>query len=100
MKGKKLYRSESDRVLCGVCAGIAEYFDIDPTLVRLGWILLSLAGLFGMIFDKEVSATTLALVFAVFGYLIAKKRYDKTHPAVTEDTVEDSPAGSSEPDGE
>ncbi len=58
------------------------------------------AGLFGMIFDKEVSATTLALVFAVFGYLIAKKRYDKTHPAVTEDTVEDSPAGSSEPDGE
>ncbi len=49
MKGKKLYRSESDRALCGVCAGIAEYFDIDPTLVRLGWILLSLLGFSGII---------------------------------------------------
>ena len=28
MNGKKLYRSESDRMLCGVCAGIAEYFQI------------------------------------------------------------------------
>ena len=29
MNGKKLYRSESDRMLCGVCAGIAEYFGLD-----------------------------------------------------------------------
>ena len=35
MNGKKLYRSESNRMLCGVCAGIAEYFDLDPTLIRL-----------------------------------------------------------------
>ncbi len=34
---KKLYRSVSDRKLAGVCAGIAEYFNIDATLVRLGW---------------------------------------------------------------
>jgi len=37
MNGKKLYRSESNRMLCGVCAGIAEYFDLDPTLIRLAW---------------------------------------------------------------
>ena len=41
---KKLYRSESDKVLCGVCGGIAEYFGIDPTLVRLGFIAFSAAG--------------------------------------------------------
>ena len=36
---KKLYRSRKDRKISGVCAGIAEYFDIDPTIVRLGWIM-------------------------------------------------------------
>jgi len=40
MNGKKLYRSESNRMLCGVCAGIAEYFDLDPTLIRLGACML------------------------------------------------------------
>ena len=37
---KKLYRSRHDRMICGVCGGIAEYFDLDPSLVRLGWIVL------------------------------------------------------------
>ena len=32
---KRLYRSVSNRMLSGVCGGIGEYFDIDPTLVRL-----------------------------------------------------------------
>ena len=36
---KKLYRSESDKKLCGVCGGIAEYFDIDSTVIRLLWLL-------------------------------------------------------------
>lgn len=39
MNGKRLYRSESSRMLCGVCAGIAEYFNLDPTLIRLAWAL-------------------------------------------------------------
>ena len=38
---KKLYRSNADRVLAGVCGGIGEYFGIDPTLVRLGFVALS-----------------------------------------------------------
>jgi phage shock protein C len=41
---KKLYRSDTDRKIAGVCGGIAEYFDIDSTLVRLGWILFMFAG--------------------------------------------------------
>lgn len=39
MEHKKLYRSKGDRVMCGVCSGVAEYFNIDPTLVRLGTAL-------------------------------------------------------------
>ena len=34
---KRLYKSRTNIMLDGVCGGIAEYFDIDPTLVRLGW---------------------------------------------------------------
>lgn len=37
---KRLYRTEGDyKMLCGVCGGLAEYFDIDPTLVRVGWVI-------------------------------------------------------------
>lgn len=43
MMSKRLYKS-NDRMLDGVCAGIAEYFDIDPTLVRLGWVLFCTMG--------------------------------------------------------
>ncbi len=39
---KRLYKSNSDRKLAGVCAGIAEYFNIDPTLIRLGWVFCTL----------------------------------------------------------
>lgn len=35
---KRLYKSK-DKKLCGVCAGIAEFFDIDPTIVRIAWLL-------------------------------------------------------------
>lgn len=38
---KKLYKIDKGKKLCGVCGGIAEYFDMDPTLVRLGWVLFT-----------------------------------------------------------
>lgn len=38
---KKL-RKSYDKKLCGVCAGIAEYFNVDPTIIRLAWLLLVL----------------------------------------------------------
>lgn len=37
---KRLYKIEKGKKLCGVCGGIAEYFDIDPTVIRLLWVLL------------------------------------------------------------
>lgn len=40
---KKLYKSATDKKLCGVCGGIAEYFGIDATMVRLGFAAFSLA---------------------------------------------------------
>lgn len=39
---KQLYRSESNKMLAGVCGGIAEYFNADPTLVRIGAVVLVL----------------------------------------------------------
>lgn len=36
---KRLYKSNVNRMLWGVCGGVAEYFNMDPTLVRLGWVL-------------------------------------------------------------
>lgn len=44
MSNKRLYRSSTNYMLAGVCGGIAEYFDIDPTLVRLAWVILSCIG--------------------------------------------------------
>ena len=46
---KRLYRSRTDRRLWGVCGGIGEYFNIDPVIVRLLWILFTLAGGGGII---------------------------------------------------
>jgi phage shock protein C len=42
---KRLYRSRTDRKIAGVCGGLAEYFGIEPTIIRLGFVLgLILAG--------------------------------------------------------
>lgn len=43
MEKKRLYRSRTDKKICGVCAGVANYFGIDPTIVRLIWGVLALA---------------------------------------------------------
>ena len=39
---KKLYRSRTDKKLCGVCGGLAKYFNMDPTIVRVLTVLLTL----------------------------------------------------------
>ena len=41
MAGKRLYKARGQRMVCGVCGGLAEYFGIDPTLVRLAFLLLA-----------------------------------------------------------
>ena len=40
----KLYRSKTNRKLAGVCGGLGEYFDIDPVIVRIAWIIFTLMG--------------------------------------------------------
>lgn len=46
---KKLYRSRTDRRIWGICGGIGEYFNIDPVIIRLAWILFTLTGGGGII---------------------------------------------------
>ncbi len=41
---KRLTRSAADRKLAGVCGGIGAYFGVDPTMVRIGWVVFSLLG--------------------------------------------------------
>lgn len=41
---KRLYRSAREKMLFGVCGGVAEYFDTDPTIIRLAWVVFSLLG--------------------------------------------------------
>ena len=41
---KRVYRSEKDKILGGVCGGLGEYFGIDPVLLRLAWVIFALAG--------------------------------------------------------
>jgi phage shock protein PspC (stress-responsive transcriptional regulator) len=41
---KKLYRNSQNKMLAGVCSGLAEYINIDPTIVRVIWALVGLSG--------------------------------------------------------
>lgn len=44
MNDKRLYKSISDRKICGVCGGLAEYLNVDSTLIRLIWIIFTCMG--------------------------------------------------------
>ena len=49
VRKKKLYKSDKDKKICGVCGGIANYFDVDPTIIRLAWVIFTLAGGSGLL---------------------------------------------------
>lgn len=44
MEPKKLYKSSSNKMVSGVCGGIAEYINVDPTIIRLLWVVFSFMG--------------------------------------------------------
>jgi phage shock protein C len=44
MEQKRLYRSDSEKMIAGVCGGIAEYINLDPTMVRLLWVIFGFMG--------------------------------------------------------
>ena len=49
MNGRKLYKIEHGKKVAGVCAGIARFLNIDVTIIRLAWVLFTLAGGCGLI---------------------------------------------------
>jgi phage shock protein C len=84
---KKLYRSRTDRMIAGVCGGLAEYFNIDSTLVRLAAVALTLAGGSGV------------LAYLIFWFVVPQRPLDmsasekpptssdaKEHPVDKEET--------------
>lgn len=56
---KRLYKSSTDKKICGVCAGIADFLGIDPTLVRAGYAILSI---FTTIFPGVILYLVLAFI--------------------------------------
>ncbi|MBE6816321.1 MAG: PspC domain-containing protein [Ruminococcaceae bacterium] len=46
---KKLYKDKKNAMLSGVCAGVAKYFDMDPTIIRLIWVFVTLVGGSGLV---------------------------------------------------
>ena len=80
---KKLYRSVTDKMLGGVCGGLAEYFSIDPVLVRLIFVLAVIFGGSGI------------LAYIILWVIIPQKPYIIT-PFNTEQPKQDSNSGSEE----
>ena len=46
---KRLYRSKDERMIWGICGGLGQYFDVDPTIVRVVWVLTLFLGGFGIL---------------------------------------------------
>ena len=69
MSNKRLYKSTVNCMLCGVCGGIAEYFDIDPTLVRLAWVILTCFGGAG-IWAYIIAAIIIFIIFVLMLILL------------------------------
>lgn len=46
---KRLYRSKDERMIWGICGGMAKYFDFDPTIIRVLWVVSLFFGGFGII---------------------------------------------------
>ena len=46
---KSLHKSRDNKMIAGICGGIGEYFNIDPTLIRLGWVLFCAMGGSGIV---------------------------------------------------
>ena len=66
---KRLYRSRDDQMVAGVCAGLAEYLDVDPVLVRLAMVLFTLAGGAG-------------ILIYIIAWIIMPERPDESAPSV------------------
>ena len=64
---KKLYRSKANKMLVGVCGGLGEYFNLDPTLIRLIMVLL-------------IFAYGVGLLIYLIGWIIIPERKEEVNP--------------------
>jgi len=95
----RIYKSSRDKVLAGVCGGVAEYFNIDPVIVRLIWVIATLAGGAGLLvyiiaaiimpqdgennpiereydnYDSDKGKKILGIAFVLFGIFFISRNY-------------------------
>jgi phage shock protein PspC (stress-responsive transcriptional regulator) len=88
MDTKRLYRSYEDKKVGGVAAGIAEYFDIDPLLIRLLFVILTLAGGGGV------------LIYIILWIVTPEKPYAPRTEKFSNPSPQSEQAGSYEPKGD
>lgn len=74
---KRIYRSQEDRIIAGVCGGFAEYLGIDPTIVRLVWIFFTIFGGMGI----------LAYIFSII--LISENDHSQVKETKTDDNYDE-----------
>lgn len=80
---KKVYRSIDDKVLAGVCGGLANYFDIDSTIVRVLWILGFFAGGLGIL--AYIICAIIIPQESFAEYNMNKSKYDEAMPRYDKD---------------
>jgi phage shock protein C len=73
---KRLYRSRDDRMISGVAAGIAKYFNVDPTLIRLLFVVFALSGGSGV------------LAYVILAVVMPEEPVEDSAPVQTESSVE------------
>ena len=77
MNNKKLYRIEEGKVLAGVCGGVAEYFNMDPVIVRVLWVAASLFAGGGLILYIVMVIIVPVKSEVIVSNVIEKKEEDK-----------------------
>ena len=78
---KRLYKSRDEKMIDGVCGGIAEYFDIDPTLVRLIWAVFGATGGGILAYGAIMGASLIGGLFeGVLGFMLKPLRQSSSLP--------------------
>lgn len=85
---KRFYKSTTDKKLAGVCAGVAEYFEVDPTLVRLIWVVFTFAGGAGIL--AYIIAAIIMPEAPTGSQPVKRKKKPQNQPHAVKDNGEES----------
>jgi len=94
MENHRLYRSVEHRVIGGVAGGLAEYFDIDPVIVRLVFVIVALAGGGGLLVYLILWIVLPENTTPNFTFQQAKPGYSQSEPSAKEETTYSNPGDS------